>query len=71
MKREECADRKGETDMEKWLKINGRKLLARTLITELDWSFKIIVPRKMNHRDTYMDACLPYALWNSNGHGCI
>lgn len=43
--------------MEKWLEINGRKILARTLITELDWSFKGIVPRGMNHRDTYMDAC--------------
>lgn len=39
--------------MEKWLEINGRKLLARTLIAELDWSFKGIVPGKAN----YMAAC--------------
>lgn len=43
--------------MEKWLEINGRKILTRTLITELDWSFKGIVPQRIDYRDTYMDAC--------------
>lgn len=43
--------------MNKWLEINGRKLLAGTLISELDWSFKGIVPQKISHRDVYMDAC--------------
>lgn len=44
---------KADIIMEKWLEINGRKLLARTLIAELDWSFKGIVPGKAN----YMAAC--------------
>lgn len=43
--------------MEKWIEINGRKLLARTLITELDWSFKGIVPRGTGYKGIYMDAC--------------
>lgn len=43
--------------MEKWITINGRKLLIRTLITELDWSFKMIVPHSTNQRDIYTEGC--------------
>lgn len=42
--------------MEKWLEIHGRKLLARTLIAELDWSFKSVIRRSKNYKDIYEDA---------------
>lgn len=43
--------------MEKWLIISDRKLLARTLISELDWSFKSIIPTSVKKGDAYLDAC--------------